>query len=93
MNEFKVDEPDPPQVFKVRADVAARQMAKVSALRNSRQPHAVQEALDALKRDCLAGLNVMPATLAAVKAYATVGEIAAVWREVFGNYVPQTERF
>jgi methylmalonyl-CoA mutase N-terminal domain/subunit len=34
----------------------------------------------------------MPATIAAVKTYATVGEIAAIWREVFGEYVPQAER-
>ncbi len=93
VNDFKVDEPDPPQVFKVRAGAAERQIAKVRALRASREGHAVQQALDALRRDCLAGVNVMPATLAAVKTYATVGEIAAVWREVFGEYVPQTERF
>jgi methylmalonyl-CoA mutase N-terminal domain/subunit len=35
----------------------------------------------------------MPAVLAAVKAYATIGEIADVWREAFGTYVPEAVRF
>jgi methylmalonyl-CoA mutase N-terminal domain/subunit len=35
----------------------------------------------------------MPATLECVKAYATIGEIADVWREVFGVYVPESVRF
>jgi methylmalonyl-CoA mutase N-terminal domain/subunit len=93
VNDFKVEEPDPPQVFKVRADATERQMAKIRALRASRDNRAVEEALKTLRADCEANANVMPATLAAVKTYATVGEIAAVWRKVFGEYVPQSERF
>ena len=34
----------------------------------------------------LAGENIVPATLEAVKAYATVGEICDVWRKIFGLY-------
>lgn len=93
VNDFKVAEPDPPQVFKVRADAAQRQIAKIQALRASRDNRAVQAALARLREDCRSGANVMEATIAAVKTYATVGEIASVWREVFGDYVPQAERF
>lgn len=93
VNDFFVDEPDPQQVFKVRADAAERQTAKVEALKNSRDNDAVSRALECLHKDCVEGLNVMPATLEAVKAYATVGEIANVWRGVFGEYIPQTQRF
>jgi len=32
--------------------------------------------------------NLMPTTLKAVKAYATVGEICNVLREVYGEYRP-----
>ena len=38
-----------------------------------------------LKKDALEGKNVIPATLGAVKAYATIGEICNVWKEVFGE--------
>lgn len=34
--------------------------------------------------------NVMPHILAAVEAYATLGEVADTLREVFGEYVPAT---
>jgi methylmalonyl-CoA mutase, N-terminal domain len=93
VNDFVTAEPDPQQVFKVRTDVAERQLEKLRALRASRDNEAVQNALDRLRSDCKAGANVMPATIEAVKCYATVGEISTVWREVFGEYVPKTERF
>ena len=46
-----------------------------------------------LRGDCASGANVMPATIEAVKAYCTIGEIGAVWRDVFGEYVPEAMRF
>jgi methylmalonyl-CoA mutase N-terminal domain/subunit len=39
-----------------------------------------------LKAACRDGANVMPPLLEAVKAYATVGEISDVMREVFAVY-------
>ncbi len=35
------------------------------------------------------GENLMPATIAAVKASASMGEIVAALRQVFGTYVEQ----
>jgi methylmalonyl-CoA mutase N-terminal domain/subunit len=93
VNAFKVDEPVPAQVFKVNPGAAERQMAKVVALRASRDQNAVGRGLEKLRGACASGENVMPATVEAVKAFATIGEIGAVWREVFGDYVPQAIRF
>ena len=39
-----------------------------------------------LKAACTNGANVMPPLVEAVKAYATVGEISDVMREVFATY-------
>ena len=39
-----------------------------------------------LKAACVNGVNVMPPLVEAVKAYATVGEISDVMREVFATY-------
>lgn len=93
VNAFKVDEPPPSQVFKVDPEAAERQIAKVQALRANRDQRAADAALARLREDCASGANVMPATLGAVKAFATIGEIGQVWREVFGEYQPEAERF
>ena len=42
--------------------------------------------LSDLKAACAGGANVMPPLVEAVKAYATVGEISDVMREVFATY-------
>jgi methylmalonyl-CoA mutase N-terminal domain/subunit len=34
---------------------------------------------------------VTPAVLDAVRAYATVGEIVEIWRDLFGHFTPSTE--
>jgi methylmalonyl-CoA mutase N-terminal domain/subunit len=93
VNAFKVDEPAPEQVFRVDPGAAERQVAKLQALRARRDQKAVDAALAKLREDCTSGANVMPATVEAAKSFATVGDICQVWREVFGEYVPQSERF
>jgi methylmalonyl-CoA mutase N-terminal domain/subunit len=35
----------------------------------------------------------MPAIVECVKVYATIGEIADVWRDAFGVYIPESVRF
>jgi len=93
VNAFKVDEPPPAQVFKVNPAAAERQIGKLNALRQNRDQKAVDKALAELRQVCASGANVMPATVAAVKTFATIGEIGTIWREVFGEYVPQAIRF
>jgi len=41
-----------------------------------------------LRQATEAGDNVMPATIQAVNAYATVEEICDVWRDVYGVWIP-----
>ena len=66
--------------------------AKLKAVREKRDQAAVTASLAALKQDCVSGVNVMPAVVACVKNYVTVGEIGQVWREAFGEYVPESMR-
>lgn len=93
VNAFKVDEPPPAQVFRVDPGASARQIAKLEKLRRTRDTNAAGRALERLKKDCAAGVNVMPATIEAVAAFATIGEIGQVWREVYGEYIPEAMRF
>jgi methylmalonyl-CoA mutase N-terminal domain/subunit len=66
----------------------AAQRKRVASWRRRRDGPATQGALDELRRLTEAGGNVMPPTLAAVRAGATLGEIAGVWRSLFGEYRP-----
>lgn len=93
VNRFQSEEGQPVPTFKVDPGAADRQIAKLKQVRARRDGDAVVKGLQRLKDDCQANRNIMPATLECVKAYATIGEIADVWREVFGVYVPESVRF
>ena len=80
--------PVPVPIHKVAADVEARQIASVKAVRARRDNARVQALLERLAdtaRDPAA--NLMPLTIEAVKARASLGEIVARLREVWGVYV------
>ena len=55
-------------------------------MRRSRDGRTALQKLSDLKAACANGANVMPPLVEAVKAYATVGEISDVMREVFATY-------
>jgi methylmalonyl-CoA mutase N-terminal domain/subunit len=78
----------PVPIHKVAADVEERQVARVKAVRARRDNARVQALLERLAetaRDPAA--NLMPLTIEAVTARATMGEIVARLREVWGVYV------
>ena len=87
VNKFQVEEEAPKNLLKVDASVGEKQKAKVEAMKAKRDNAAVQAALAALEKACAdEHENLMPHILAAVKTYATLGEICGVMREVFGEY-------
>ena len=61
------------------------------AWRRARDPHAVDRALRSLRRTTEDGENVMPAVIEALRARATLGEVAGLWRETFGEHAPSRE--
>jgi methylmalonyl-CoA mutase, N-terminal domain len=63
------------------------QIERLNRLRRERDQAAVQRALDNLRRVAEGTENTMPAIIEAVKAYATLGEIMDVFRNVFGEYM------
>ena len=67
-----------------------RQVARLNQLRQERDNERVSQTLQALRTAAEGTDNMMPAILEAVKAYATLGEITNVLREVFGTYQEQT---
>jgi methylmalonyl-CoA mutase, N-terminal domain len=68
-------------------ETAARQhLARLRAVRRSRNQARVRRTLSGLKRAARDDLNLMPYLLACVKAYATLGEIMDTLKEVYGEY-------
>jgi methylmalonyl-CoA mutase N-terminal domain/subunit len=66
--------------------IQERQIQKLNQVRKQRDNTKVKQCLQELKRAAESGVNIVPFTLEAVKAYATVGEMTGVLREVFGEF-------
>ncbi len=67
-----------------------RQTARLQRTRRERDNERVGAALNALREAATGTDNMMPTILEAVRAYATLGEIIAVLRGVFGTYQEPT---
>jgi methylmalonyl-CoA mutase N-terminal domain/subunit len=67
-----------------------RQVTRLETLRQERDNGRVGQALDRLRLACARSENSMPFILEAVRAYATLGEIVGVMKEVFGIYAEPT---
>ena len=67
-----------------------RQVIRLNQLRQERDNEQVAKTLQTLRTAAEGTANMMPAILDAVKAYATLGEITDVFRDVFGMYQEQT---
>jgi methylmalonyl-CoA mutase N-terminal domain/subunit len=65
-----------------------RQAQSVRRWRSERDGAAAERALDELRATSERGTNVVPSVLAAVRAGVTLGEIADLWRSVFGEQPP-----
>jgi len=74
-------------ILRIDAQIERSQIARLSALRAKRDTVRAKSALAELQRRAATTENLLPAILAAVEAYATVGEISDALRRVFGEYL------
>jgi methylmalonyl-CoA mutase N-terminal domain/subunit len=83
-----VDETDTPDVALHEYDPATqeRQIENLKAVKAERSDSEASNALKELHRVAKAKQNVMPALVECCKAYCTVGEMADVFREVYGEF-------
>jgi methylmalonyl-CoA mutase N-terminal domain/subunit len=86
VNEFVPDAPPVP-VMQIDPKIERDQVERVRAVRAKRDATKHAEALRRIEAAAGGGDNVLPCILDAVKAYATVGEIANVLRGVWGEHV------
>ncbi|MBN2123682.1 MAG: methylmalonyl-CoA mutase, partial [Deltaproteobacteria bacterium] len=86
VNRFRSEEKRPTNLLRVDPSVRVSQVEKLRRLKAERDSDRVRACLAALKAAAEGDGSLMPPILDAVKAYATLGEICDVLREVFGEY-------
>ncbi|MRR08898.1 methylmalonyl-CoA mutase [bacterium] len=86
VNKFTVKEEAPRNLLKVSQAVQDAQVKRLSEMRSKRDNGAVTKSLAEIKKAAQGTDNLMPHIVAAVRQYATLGEICGVLREVFGEY-------
>jgi methylmalonyl-CoA mutase N-terminal domain/subunit len=86
VNDFVAEEERGIPTLRMDEDIERSQIARLNALRAKRDTARAKSALGALQRLAATEENLLPAILAAVEAYATVGEISDALRRVFGEY-------
>jgi len=85
VNEYTGQE-KPIDVLQIGESVRASQIERLRELRADRSSDEVTRRLAALRKAAQGAENLMPHIYDAVKAYATLGEICAALRDVFGAY-------
>jgi methylmalonyl-CoA mutase, N-terminal domain len=80
------DEPQEVPILVIDESVRSHQLQRLERTRAQRDAGAVSRTLDSLRKAAQNGENTMPATIEAVREYATLGEICSALRDVYGIY-------
>ncbi len=86
VNDFVAGTEEPVPTLYIDEAAAERQLAKLEKLRRERDNGRVARALDDLRKVGAGTGNTMEPILAAVRAYATVGEMCDALRDVWGEF-------
>jgi methylmalonyl-CoA mutase, N-terminal domain len=86
VNKYQMENEPQIQTLAIDESVRDHQIERLDQARAKRDAGAVANALEKLKRAAQKAENTMPATIEAVRAYATLGEICSALRDVYGVY-------
>jgi methylmalonyl-CoA mutase N-terminal domain/subunit len=86
VNQYAEDQAVRIPLLKMDPEGYARQVARLEEVRRNRDNERVRLSLGALREAAQGTENTMPYILDCVRAYATLGEIMGVFRQVFGEY-------
>ncbi len=90
VNAYVEDKPLTIPILEMDPQGYKRQVTRLADLRKSRDNGRVGQTLDRLRIACQGTENTMPYIMECVHAYATLGEIVGVMKEVFGKYEEPT---
>ena len=86
VNKYEIDEEPEISLFKSDPKDEQKQIESLQALKQKRDQKKVAKVLATLREAARGKDNLMPFFIEAAKAYATLGEICDVLREIFGEY-------
>lgn len=87
VNRFKSKEEEKNlEVYRHDPQIREVQINRLKEVKARRDPNKVTEALKKLRQVAQGSENIMPAIIAAVEARATIGEITATLKEIFGTF-------
>lgn len=94
VNKYKLAQEDAVDILEVdNMKVREAQIARLNAIKASRDNARVQQALDAITKIAETGEgNLLAASIEATRARATVGEISDAMEKVFGRHRAETQR-
>tara|TARA_B100000676_G_scaffold289830_1_gene322734 strand:+ start:880 stop:2529 length:1650 start_codon:yes stop_codon:yes gene_type:complete len=73
-------------ILEIRKEVEDEQNERLSKVKDKRNSNDVKESLLKIQDCCKTNENLMPAIIAAVESYATLGEIVDSMKDVFGEW-------
>ncbi len=87
VNKYRMeDEVQTIKTLQIDETVRDHQLERLERVKSARDNGAVANSLEKLKKASIANENLMPATIEAVKAYATIEEICTALTDVYGIY-------
>ncbi|NIM46438.1 MAG: methylmalonyl-CoA mutase [Nitrososphaeria archaeon] len=86
VNDYEIEEDLSIELFKLRPEVEDRQLVRLKEVRRMRNNEKVRDYLNKIRGGAEKGENIMPLLLRGINAYATLGEICDVLREVYREY-------
>ncbi|MEW6777861.1 MAG: methylmalonyl-CoA mutase family protein [Bdellovibrionota bacterium] len=86
VNEFRIEEPPPSDLLKIKEQVEREQVDRIKALRARRDNAKATACREKLKQAAKGDANLMPPIVDCCRNWVTLGEISDTLREVYGVY-------
>ncbi len=91
VNAYPAEDDNPVRTLYIDEGAGEEQAVRLAAVKARRDQREVSRALDAMRLAAQGTDNLMPPILDAVRAYATLGEMCDVLREVWGEWEERAE--
>ena len=86
VNKYRSDSKIGSGAFKIDPSIEKEQIEQLERVKKERNNQTVRDTLENVRKVAAGDGNLVPPVLEAVRAYATIGEICGVLRDVFGEY-------
>ena len=86
VNKYRTESKVPFGAFRIDPAIEQKQIERLNQVKKERNGKTVRETLEYVREVVLGDGNLVFPVLEAIRAYATIGEICDVLREVFGEY-------